>query len=393
MSVSVKASSLPRNGQVRILQIVESLHTGAVENWLYRVFSAVSANYSDYHWTFFCTSGKPGRLDEKVRGLGGEIIYSRYTIGEKRAFFSSLRKVIKEGHYDILHCHHDLVSAIYLCASLGIPLRKRIVHVHNTDEGILTPSRLKQFLLKEPMRQTCMHFADNIVGISKEALNKFIRGARPKPGRDQVVYYGIDTSVFRQNIPTPEQFRLSLGFSSDAKILLFVGRMVPLKNPCFVVDVLAALANRDPSVVAVFVGAGDLETTVRELAEQKQLQERVRILGWRDDTATIMRLCDLLVFPRLEEPKEGLGLVLVEGQAAGLPILASPSITKDVQVIPELFEIIPLAAGPEAWAERIHAMLSQKRLPRQRYLKRVEASSFSIIAGISNLLALYSDQN
>lgn len=391
MSAPLTASSA--NVKVRLLQIVESFDTGAVENWLYRMFAASSANGSDYHWTFFCTLGKPGRLDDKVRRLGGEIIHSPYPLGEKRSFFFNLRKVIRDGHYDVLHCHHDFVSAIYLSASLGSSVRKRIVHVHNTDEGILTPSPGKQLLLKEPMRQACLRLADNIVGISNETLSKFTHRPGPKPGRDSVVYYGIDTTAFHQETCTREQFRLRLGLLPNARVLLFTGRMAPLKNPCFVVEVLAELVKKDPNAVALFAGAGELDTQVRELAEQKGLADKVRVLGWRDDTPMLMRLCDVLMFPRLEEPKEGLGLVLVEAQAAGLPVLASPSITEDVQVISGLFTILPLASGPQAWAEAASRILSTQQLSREECLQRIESSHFSLDAGVANLLSLYSDVN
>ena len=244
-------------------------------------------------------------------------------------------------------------------------------------------------MLKEPMRQTCLRLADNIVGISRETLACFTHGAGRKPGRDRVVYYGVDTSKFRQQIPTREQFRLSLGLSPKAKVLLFTGRMTSLKNPLFVVEVLARLAESDPNVVAVFAGAGPLEANVRELAEKHRVSDRVRVLGWRDDTATIMRLSDLLIFPRQEEPKEGLGLVLVESQAAGLPVLASRSITEDVQVIPELFEILPLTDGPQVWAQAALTILSRPKVCQQTLLSRVESSPFGLDQGVSSLMALY----
>jgi glycosyltransferase involved in cell wall biosynthesis len=357
------------------------------------MFSAASANGANYHWTFFCTLGRPGKLDENIRRLGGEIIYSPHQLGEKRAFFLNLRRIIKDGHYDVLHCHHDFVSAFYLWASFGLPIRKRIVHVHNTDEGILTPSRFKQFMLKEPMRQTCMRLADNVVGISNETLTKFTHRSNPKPDRDRIVYYGIDTSSFRERCCSREEFRLSLGLSPETRILLFTGRMAPIKNPCFVIDVLAELLKSEKNVAAVFAGSGELETTVRELAERKGVGDKIRILGWREDASTLMRLCDVLMFPRLEEPKEGLGLVLVEAQAAGLPILASPSITDDVQVIPEIFTILPLAAGANAWSEAVKRTLLTRQLSREECLDKIEGSRFSLNAGVSNLLSLYSDIN
>jgi glycosyltransferase involved in cell wall biosynthesis len=104
-----------------------------------------------------------------------------------------------------------------------------------------------------------------------------------------------------------------------------------------------------------------------------------------------MRLSDLLLFPRLEEPKEGLGLVLVEAQAAGLPILASPSITDDVQVIPELFAFVPLAGGAAAWANTARQMLGREFLSREAALELIEGSHFSMEAGVNNLMNLYED--
>ena len=374
---------------IRLLQIVESLNTGAVENWLYRMFSAAVRSHPQYHWTFFCTLGKPGRLDERVRQLGGEIIYSPCALGEKRAFFSNLRKVIREGNYDVLHSHHDFLSAVYLSAALGMPIRRRIVHVHNTDEGLPTPSAAKRRLLKEPMRQACIRLADNVVGISNEALVKFSGKPSTRSARDRVIYYGVDTSPFRQSICTREQFRLSLGFSTDAKIMLFVGRMVDLKNPLFVVEVLTQLLKINPNAVAVFAGAGPLEPDVRALARRNKIADRVRVMGWRDDTATIMRLSDVLIFPRLEEPKEGLGLVLVEAQAAGLPIITSASITEDVKVFPELFDTIPLSAGPAAWAEAAAISFARPGPNQAEFLSKIDSSRFGLKQSLSSLMALY----
>jgi glycosyltransferase EpsF len=153
---------------------------------------------------------------------------------------------------------------------------------------------------------------------------------------------------------------------------------------------MTQLAETDPNVVALFAGSGPLEATVRELAERHGIADRVRVLGWRDDTETIMRLSDMLIFPRLEEPKEGLGLVLVEAQAAGLPVLASRSITYDVQVIPELFEILPLTDGPKTWAQAVLRVLSRPKVCQQTILSRMESSPFGLDHGVSSLMALYS---
>lgn len=197
MSSVVKQQTISSR-PIRLLHIVESFDTGAVENWLLRVLSKAAITHPQFHWTFYCALEQPGRLDEKIKRLGGEVIHTPFPLNQKTKFVSHLRKTIKEGDFDILHCHHDFVSAVYLFAALGLPLKQRIVHVHNTDEGLPTPSLMKQLIFKEPMRQTCLRLSDTVVGISNQALSQFTRSNGHRSNKERVVYYGIDTSVFRE---------------------------------------------------------------------------------------------------------------------------------------------------------------------------------------------------
>src|SRR6185503_8207308 len=189
----------------RVLHVVESLDHQAVETWLLRVFRVAARDCPDYRWTFFCVLGKPGRFDDEARSLGAEVIHSDYEVGNKRRFLLGLREVMKRGRYDVLHCHHDIMSAAYLAASAGLPFRQRIVHVHNTELGLPTPSRLKAGLAREPMRQTCLRIADQIVGISNEALQSLIGTGKRDPLRHQVVHYAVDTARFVSAHPNRER--------------------------------------------------------------------------------------------------------------------------------------------------------------------------------------------
>lgn len=376
-------------GQIRLLHVVENLHTQAIETWLFRMFRGAAEEYRRFHWTFFCALGKEGKLDEAVRALGADIIYSPYEISNTYAFVSNLRGVIKEGRYNVLHCHHDIMSAIYLWASVGLPFKKRIVHVHNTSLSLPTSNRLKTALLRPLLKQLCLMMSDNLVGISREALRSMIGEREPRPERDKIVHYGVDTTRFYAPPPDPAEFRQSLGLPPAAKIMLFVGRMVPYKNPKFVVEVLEHISKKHPDVVAVFAGAGVLEEGVRAMARERELDGRVRVLGFRDDVPRLMQGSDLLIWPGLECPMEGLGLGIVEAQAAGLPVLMSLSVPHEAVVIPELVETLHLAAGAKAWADAVSTILVRKHPTRQEALSRVDSSSFSLPQGIANLMALY----
>jgi len=374
---------------VRVLHIVESLDNQAIESWLLRVLRAARSEYRFVHWTFFCVLPADGKLDQVAEELGADVIHSRYEIGDKIRFVRSLREVMKGGNYDILHCHHDVMSAPYLLASQGLRFKKRIVHVHNTSLSLPTPNRLKAGLAREPMRQMCLRMADQIVGISQEALESIVGKGVVNLKRHSVIHYAVDTHKFSGGRVDREAFRKGLGFAAGAKILLFVGRVVGYKNPTFVVEILEHIVQQLPNAAAVFAGAGNLRDDILKLAREKNLEGRVRLLGFRDDVPELMANSDVLIWPSQEEPMEGLGLGIVEAQAAGLPILMSRSVPTEAIVVPELVDVLPLSVGAEAWGKRVLEILNRPRPSRDESRVRVESSSFSMAAGVKNIMSLY----
>ena len=365
------------------------MHDQAVENWLFRIMRDSRERYPEFHWTFYSALGQPGRLDDDIRALGGEVIHSSVPIGHTRKFISELHNTIERGRYDVIHAHHDIVSAVYLLASARTPIRRRIVHVHNTSMELPTPSRVKKAIVWEPMRRVCLTMSDRIAGISRDALASMVRDAPPKPGRDVVVYYGIDTTKFRNPRRTPAETRAKIDVPEDAKLVLFAGRMTEYKNPRFVIDVLAEIATEFPNAIAAFAGVGPETEAVTLHAQDTGVANRVRVLGWRDDLAELMLAADLLLWPGQEVPKEGLGLGIVEAQAAGLPIIMSRSVPEDAVVIDELVSIVPLASGAAAWGREAVRRLQSAHPSRSNSLARIEASHFSLSAGTDNVIALY----
>ena len=219
----------------RVLHVVERLDRGAVENWLLRMLEHVRKQDAEVDWTFYSTLEEPGAMDDKARALSARVIHSPVPISRKQEFVRALRSELRRGGYDVLHCHHDIVSAVYLLAAWGLPIRRRIVHVHNADEDVLTRSRWKRSLYREPMRQVCLSIADRIVGISNHTLDTFLAGRR-RTERDIVHYYGVDRAPFEKAKADRSGLRQRLGLAENSRILLFAGRMVPEKNPVFAVD-------------------------------------------------------------------------------------------------------------------------------------------------------------
>jgi glycosyltransferase involved in cell wall biosynthesis len=373
----------------RILHVVENLNSGAVENWLVRMLEHAHKRGIEVDWTFYCALGQPGAMDERARSLRARVVYSPVPIGKKAKFVRALRTELWRGEYDVLHCHHDLVSAVYLLAAWGLPLRRRIVHVHNADEAVLTPSRLKQRLYREPMRQICLFMADRLVGISHHTLDTFLAGRARRPERDSVHYYGVDTTPFENVSADRGRFRRQLGLPQNALILLFGGRLVPEKNPVFVVDLLANLRCIDPRAIAVFAGAGSLEMDVLARARRLGVEDFVRLLGWRNDLPHVMNCSDCFILPHPEHPVEGFGLAIVEAQLSGLPMLLSRGILDDPILPTASFRRLALSDGPLLWAKAAMELLHDPVPSRVAALTALRASPMDMDQALAGLLRLH----
>lgn len=372
-----------------MLHVVESLDRGAVENWLLRMLGHARKREVAVDWTFYCSLERPGAMEDKARALGARVIHSPVPIVKKLKFIRVLRGELRRGEYDVLHCHHDLISAVYLMAAAGLPVHHRIVHVHNADESVLTPNPWKQHLYREPMRMVCLSVANRIVGISNHTLDTFLAG-RPRSRRDSVHYYGVDCTLFENVKADRSGFRRSLGLAEKAPILLFAGRMVPEKNPVFAVDVLAEMRRLDPATVGVFVGAGSLEEVVRQRCAELGLRNIVRFLGWRDDVPEIMCCSDWFILPHPEHPVEGFGIAIIEAQLAGLRMLLSRGILDDPLLVTASFRRLSLSDGPNVWARAAMELLRGPAPSRAAALAALRESPMDMDRALEDLLKLYS---
>lgn len=374
----------------RILHIVENLNRGAVENWLVRMLRHAQKNGLDLDWTFYCVLDTPGRLEDEARSLGARIVRSPVPLKKKVAFMRALRAEVRRGDYQALHCHHDLTSAVYLLATIGLPIRVRIVHVHNADESIPTLNPLKQAVYRGLTRSICLSLADKVVGISNHTLDTFLAGRARRRGRDIVHYYGVDPSPFIGVSVDHLGFRRSLGLPHDALILLFAGRIVPEKNPVFVVDVLAELKRLEPRAVAVFAGVGSLESEVLSHAERFGIKSDIRMIGWQKNISQVMLTSDWFILPRPDSPKEGFGLAVVEAQLAGLRMILSEGIADDPLLPSACFRRLPLAAGPKNWAASAMDLMRDSRPDLVAALSAFEKSPLQMDRALAGLLDLYS---
>ncbi|WP_261179251.1 glycosyltransferase [Anaerobacillus sp. CMMVII] len=135
----------------------------------------------------------------------------------------------------------------------------------------------------------------------------------------------------------------------DSLVIGHIGRFNKQKNHEFMIDIFKEVHEKLPNAILVLVGEGHLRVDIEKKVKKIGLEENVRFLGVRKDIANLMQGFDLFLFPSLFE---GLPVVLVEAQAAGLNCIVSDTITTETNVTGRL-NFLSLNDPPSVWADTI----------------------------------------
>lgn len=326
---------------------------GGVASFLYTYYSHM--DHSKIHFDFlYCGENSMQSKEGESVLYGSEIstlhILKRNNNGlsEYMRLLPAFKRVFAEKRYDIVHVNSSNLF-LNVCVAYALKGRaKLIAHSHNTQATIEYSSKLKstvKSLIRKPCTSYIIKKADALFACSKAAgLNLFgMKGI--KSNNFKIIHNAIDLSkyVFSEDI------REIVRNGEDKLILGHVGRLTDQKNPLFVIDVFNALHERNPKSVLWMVGEGELKEEIEKKIEALRLADSVRLLGRRDDVPELMQAMDVFLFPSLYE---GLSIVTIEAQAAGLPIFASDSISPEHKVTPKM-QFIGLSKKPNEWASEI----------------------------------------
>lgn len=373
---------------------------GGGETWLMevlRLWSVTNVAQMD----FVLTGGTPGIFDGEAKTMGARLHYVPYRRATLPRFRADFQRVLREGRYDAIHDHQDYVSGWHFVMGGRFLPPVRVAHVHNpsyqirNNYGVSLARRTSARVGKALVRR----YATHIAGTSKQAIEEygFLDAAFdriPKaalhcafdPARFTDVSAGVRASV-----------RQEFGWPLDATIVLIAGRIDQSPDPHhpqthkhsgFAVSVALQCARSNRSVRVVFAGHRSPAVPVFEQAiEAAGCADRIRFVGIRRDIERLMVASDVLLFP---SRGEGLGMVAVEAQAAGLPVLASTNVPRECVVVPELVRFKAVADGPAAWAEDLLAFAQVCGTVTDANA-RVAASPFAIERSADALLRLYRD--
>jgi len=289
-------------------------------------------------------------MEMRNRGLMNVHDLKRYA-----AIVRTIRRVIREHGITQVHCGRTLSEgfAAYLVKKLtGTPY---VVHVHGEELSGTATSRELTWMARKVFRSASL-----VLASSHNARRLLQESWNVPEAKIRVVHPGVDAQRLVPAVPD-EDWRRQMGWENRT-VILTVSRLQKRKGQDTLIRALPAIRARHPEVLYAIVGGGEEESHLRSLAAELGQAEHVQFLGplGDDAMAKCYQQCDLFVLPNRQVGAnfEGFGMVLLEAQACGKPVIAGASGgTAETMRIPETGRRVD-CEGPELLAETVIELLS-----------------------------------
>jgi D-inositol-3-phosphate glycosyltransferase len=274
------------------------------------------------------------------------------------------------GHYDAVHSHYWLSGQVGALARdrWGVPLIHSMHTMAKVKNDALAAGDTPEPAARVIGEEQVVAAADLLIANTAEEARALVGRYDADPERVEVVHPGVDLAVF-----APQDrgvARAALGLPAEANVLLFAGRIQPLKAPDVLLRAAAELANRRPelrsSLVVAVVGGpsgSGLEhpTALADLADDLGIADLVRFVP-PVTQAELARWCAAATLVAVPSYNESFGLVAVEAQATGTPVIAAAVGGLTTAVEDGVSGLLVAGHEPTDWAAAIDRLLRDDEL-------------------------------
>ena len=317
---------------IRVAHVITRLcRGGAQENTFHTVRLANRARY-DVDLISGVITGSEDSMEDQVRAAGIGIIrvphLSRnpHPVHDYRAY-RFLKSLFQEKQYDIVHTHTSKAGFLGRLAAhhAGVPIIVHTPHGHIFHGYFSSPmTRFYTLLERHAARKS-----DALIALTERGIEEHLAHGVGRRDQWSAIFSGIDLGPFENAIRMRRETREGLGIKPDTLLVGAAGRLEPVKGFAYFVEAAHLLVEECPEVRFVLAGDGSQRSFLEGQAADLSLQ--FEFLGMRDDIPALMAAMDLFVLPSLNE---GMGRVLLEAAAAGVPVVATavggvPEIVKD----------------------------------------------------------------
>ncbi|MEB3179197.1 MAG: glycosyltransferase family 1 protein [Nostocaceae cyanobacterium] len=376
-----RIASLP----IRILHVLGGMNRGGVETWLMHILRHIDRKH--FQMDFLVHTTESCAYDEEIRALGSKIIPCLHP-SQPLLYARNFQQIWHEyGPYDIVHSHvhHYSGYVLRLAKRVGVPTS--IAHSHNDISPLQAKAGWFRRLYLTVTASWVARYATLGLACSDKAAASLFGANWQAHTHRLVLPYGVDLAPF-QDAVEKDTVRAEFDIPADAFVIGHVGRFDTQKNHGFLLEIAAAVVKKEPKTRLLLVGDGSLRTEIAAQVQQLDLSENIIFAGIRSDVPRLMLgAMDVFLFPSLHE---GLGLVLLEAQAAGLPCIFSDVVPQEADVVKPLVKRISLSQSPEKWAEEILQQRSRRpKINQSEALALVKNSPFNIENAVKQLEEIY----
>lgn len=296
--------------------------------------------------------------------------------------FRNVKGLVRDGGYDVVHIHSDVANKLLVSAIAAriAGCKKILLHSHAT--GVDGNHRF----LKRIFHYACCLFLKYIGTDYLTCSDLAGRWMFPnvKPADVHMVNNGIDLEKFRISEEKRVEVRRSLGVE-DKFVIGHVGRFAYQKNHEYLIDIFKSVRERDASAVLLLVGEGALMDGIKAKVAELGLSDSVIFYGVSDKVYELFMAMDVFVLP---SHFEGLPIVGVEAQAAGLPCLFADTISRNTKIA-QAVDFLPIDSDSvPVWTSKIEAF---KAIGRCDNTEIMRSAGFSIKDTVTNLWCLYGE--
>lgn len=277
------------------------------------------------------------------------------------------RFFIEHPEYHVIHGHVRSTAFLYLSVAKKNGL-VAIAHSHNTSSGKGYSAVIKK-ILQFPIRYKADYFFS-----CSEAAGVWLFGEKVTKKKNYYLFNNaINTDLFAYNPELRENIRNELSLK-DKFVIGHVGRFHSQKNHMFLIDVFKKVYDKKNNAVLLLVGDGELRSEIEARIKELGLTNNVILTGVKSNINELLQAMDIFVFPSLYE---GLGIVAIEAQAAGLNCIVSEKIPSEA-FVSELIRSLPLNFSVDKWVENILMIQNQDSSERINKSDLIKKAGYDI---------------
>ena len=357
---------------IRVLHILQRMEAGGTQALLMNIYRNIDR--SKIQFDFLVEYPDKQFYDEEIIRLGGRIYYSNVRNDLNILKFTSyLKKIIKENNYKIVHVHTYSIGFFCLktAKKCGVPVR--IAHSHSNEA-----TRDNKYLFKLILQRLYTIYATDLFACSYEA-GKYLF----KNKKFEIIKNAIDSKKFIYNEEIRKKMRRKLNIENSF-VIGHVGRFRPEKNHKFLINIFKKIKENKSNAKLLLIGNGDLENEIKLQVKNLGLEEDVIFLKNRSDVNDLYQAMDIVIFPSLYE---GLGIVTIEVQASGTPIICSDVIPKEDN-ISKIYMSLSLNKSAEYWASKAISFAKNNN-QKQNLQKNVIEAGFELVSEVKKIQEKY----